>query len=59
MFIYVITAKINHYKYLVHADDLKIYRNRKLVQDCKNLQVDNVAAQEWSESDMELNIQKS
>jgi hypothetical protein len=42
-----------------HADDLKIYRNTKSAEDCKALQVDTDAVQQWcSENGMELNIQK-
>jgi hypothetical protein len=60
IFINNISAKINHSKFLLFADDLKIYRNIKSAEDCKVLQVDIDAVQHWcSENGMELNIQKT
>jgi hypothetical protein len=60
MFINNISAKINHSKFLLFDDGLKIYRNIKSAEDCKALQVDIDAVQQWcSENGMELNIQKT
>jgi hypothetical protein len=60
IFINDISAKINHSKFLLSSDDLKIYRNIKSAEDCKALQVDIEAVQQWcSENCMELNIQKT
>jgi hypothetical protein len=47
IFINDLSAKINHSKFLLFVDDLKIYRNINFVQDCKDLQVDNDAVQQW------------
>jgi hypothetical protein len=58
IFINNLPAKINHSKFLLFADDLKIYQNIKCAEDCKSLQVD--AVQQWcSENGMEPNIQKT
>jgi hypothetical protein len=55
-----ISAKISHSRFLLFADDLKIYRNIKSSEDCKALQVDIDAVRQWcSENGMELNIQKT
>jgi hypothetical protein len=59
-FINDISDKINHSKFLLFADDLKIYRNIKSAEDCKALQVDIDAVHQWcGENGMELNIQKT
>jgi hypothetical protein len=51
---------MNRSKLFLFAVDLKIYRNIKSVEDCKALQVDITAVQQWcSENCMELNIQKT
>jgi hypothetical protein len=56
IFINDLSAKINHSKFLLFADDLKIYRNIKSAKDCKVLQVDIVAVHQWcGENCMELN----
>jgi hypothetical protein len=47
IFVNDISAKINHSKFLLFADDLKIYRNIKSAGDCKALQVDIDAVQQW------------
>jgi hypothetical protein len=39
IFIDNLSAKINNSKFLLFADDLKIYRNIKSAEDCKTLQV--------------------
>jgi hypothetical protein len=55
-----ISAKINHSKILLFADDLKIYRNIKSAEDYEAPQVDSDAVQQWcSENGMALNIQKT
>jgi hypothetical protein len=60
IFINDISAKINLSKFLLFADDLKIYRNIKSAEDCRAIQVDIDAVQQWcSENGMELNIQKN
>jgi hypothetical protein len=60
IFINDLSAKINHSKFLLLADDLKICRNIKSAEGCKALQVDTDAVQQWgSENGMELNIQKT
>jgi hypothetical protein len=60
IFINDISNKINHSKFLLFADDLKIYRNIKSAEDCKALQFDIDVVQQWcSRNVMELNIQKS
>jgi hypothetical protein len=46
MFINDFSAKINHSKFLLFADDLKIYRDIKSVKDCKALQVGIDAVQQ-------------
>jgi hypothetical protein len=54
------SAKINHSKFILFADDLKIYRNIKSTEDCKSLQVDINAVQQWRNGNcMELSIQKT
>jgi hypothetical protein len=59
IFINDLSAKINHSKFLLFADDLKICRNIKPVEDCEALQVDIDAVQQWcGENGVELNIQK-
>jgi retron-type reverse transcriptase len=51
---------IKHSKFILFADDLKIYRNVKSVEDCKALQADVYSVQHWcAENHMELNIQKT
>jgi hypothetical protein len=45
IFINDLSAKINHSKCLLFADDLKIYRNIKSAEVCKALQVDIDAVQ--------------
>jgi hypothetical protein len=53
-------AKINHSKFVSFADDLKIYRNIKSAEDCKALQVDIDAVQQWcGENGVEFNIQET
>jgi hypothetical protein len=42
-----LSAKIIHSKFVLFADDLKIYRNIKSAEDCKALQVDIDAVQQW------------
>jgi hypothetical protein len=60
IFINDFSAKINHFKSLLPVDDLKIYRNIKSAEECKALQVDVDAVQQWcGENGMELNIQKT
>jgi hypothetical protein len=60
IFINDLSAKINHSKILLFADDLKIYRNIKSAEDCKALQVDIDAVQHLcGENGIELNIQKT
>jgi hypothetical protein len=60
IFINDISAKINHSNFLLIADDLKNDRNIKSSEDCKTLQVDIDAVQQWcGENCMELNIQKT
>jgi hypothetical protein len=55
IFINDLSAKINHSKFLLFADDLKMCRNIKSA-----LQVDINAVQQWcGENCMELNIQKT
>jgi hypothetical protein len=52
--------KINYSKFLLCADDLKIYRDMKSVEDCKSLQADIYSVQQWCfENSMELNIHKN
>jgi hypothetical protein len=60
IFINDLSAKINYSTFLLFADDLKIYRNIKSVEDCKALQVDIDAVQQWcGENCTELSIQKN
>jgi hypothetical protein len=60
IFISDLSAKINHSKFLLFADDLKIYQKIKSSEDCKALQVDIDAVQQWcSENGMELSIQET
>jgi hypothetical protein len=60
IFINDLSAKINHSKFLLFANDLKMHRNIKSVEDCKALQLDIDAVQQWCrENGMELNIQKT
>jgi hypothetical protein len=60
IFINDISAKIDHSKILLFADDLKVYRNSKSAEDFKALQVDTDTVQQWwSENGMEFNIQKA
>jgi hypothetical protein len=40
IFINYLSARISHSKCLLFADDLKIYRDIKSVEDCKALQAD-------------------
>jgi hypothetical protein len=59
IFINDFSAKINHSKFFLFADDLKIYRNIKSADDCKALKVDNDAVQQWcSENGIELTFTK-
>jgi hypothetical protein len=59
IFVNDLSAIIKHSKFLLFADDLKIYRNIKSVEDCKALQADICSVQHWcAENLMELNIQK-
>lgn len=54
-----ISAKINRYKVLLFADDLKMCWDIKSVDDCKALQADSVSKQQWYiENCIEINIQK-
>jgi hypothetical protein len=51
---------IDHSKFILFADGLKIYRDIKSVEDCIALQVDTDAVQQWrDENCMELNIQET
>jgi hypothetical protein len=60
IFINDLSAKINHSKFILFADDMKIYRNIKPVEDCEALQVDIDAVQQWcGDNGMEPNIQKT
>jgi hypothetical protein len=60
MFINDLSAEINHSKYLLFTDDLKMYLDIESVEGCKALQADIDAVQQWfGENCMELNIQKS
>jgi hypothetical protein len=55
-----LSAKINHSRFLLFADELKIYRNVKSVEDCKSLQADIDSVQQWcGENHMELSIEKT
>jgi hypothetical protein len=48
IFINDLSAKINNSKFLLFADDMEIYRNIKSAEDCKALQVDNDAVQQYN-----------
>jgi hypothetical protein len=51
------SSKINHSKFLLFADNLKIYRDMKSVEDCNALKVDIDAVQQWyGKNSTELNI---
>jgi hypothetical protein len=53
-----LSAKTNNSKFLLFADDLKIYRDIKSVEDWKAMQADIGSVQQWcGENYMELNIQ--
>jgi hypothetical protein len=57
IFVTYLSAKMNHSKFLLFDDDLKIYRNIKSAE--KALQVDSNAVQQWcSQNGMEINIQQ-
>jgi hypothetical protein len=58
-FIDSIFAKINHSKFLLFVDGLKICRNMKIAEDYKALQIHVDAVQQWrGENGIGLNIQK-
>jgi hypothetical protein len=60
VFISDLCTKMNYSKFILFADDLKIYRDIKSVEDCKYLQTDIDSVQQWcGENHMELNIQKN
>jgi hypothetical protein len=44
-FVNQFSAKINHSKFLLFADDLKIYRGIKSAKDCKLLQAATLSVQ--------------
>jgi hypothetical protein len=47
IFINDLSARINHSKFLLFTDDLKIYRDIKSVEDCKALQADIDSVHQW------------
>jgi hypothetical protein len=60
MFVNDFFFKIKHSKFLLFADDLKMYGDIKSVKDCKAFQVDIDSIQQWCvENCMEFNIQKT
>jgi retron-type reverse transcriptase len=60
IFVNDLSFKIKHSKFLVFADDLKIYRDIKSAEDCKALQADTDSVQQWYvQNSMELNTQKT
>jgi hypothetical protein len=59
IFVNDLSAIIKHSKFLLFADDLKLYRNTKSVEDCKAVQADIYSVQHWcAENNMGLNTQK-
>jgi hypothetical protein len=55
-----ICDSVSYYKYLLFADNLKIYRNINNVHDCKLLQSDINSVQNWCfENGMTLNVSKT
>jgi hypothetical protein len=60
IFLNNLSDKIDYSKFLLFTSDLKSYQNIKSVEDCKAIEVDINAVQEWGgENFMELNTQKT
>jgi hypothetical protein len=58
--IIIIVAKINDCKFIVSADDLKIYREVKTVKEFKSVYHNNFVTQVlFGENCMELNVLKT
>jgi hypothetical protein len=59
IFLNDLSARINHSKVLLFADDLKIYKDIKSAEDCKALQTYTDSVHQWcGENCTEINIKK-
>jgi hypothetical protein len=60
VFINDLSDNINYSKFLLFADNLKVYRNIKFIQRYKILQADTEVVKQWcGENCMEISVQKN